>query len=100
MAWETRRGRLYYYRKKRVGTKVVSEYVGSGMVGQFIELEDLQSREKRQAECRMIRELKEEERKLAEEHRQNEAQAILAAKETGICRRKGEWRLTPKSSPS
>jgi hypothetical protein len=44
MAWETRRGRQYYYRKKRIGTKVVSVYVGSGLFGQFIELEDLERR--------------------------------------------------------
>jgi hypothetical protein len=100
MAWETRGGHQYYYRKKRVGTKVVSEYVGSGLFGQFIELEDLERREQRQAECRLIQELKAEEKQLAEEYRENHAQAVLAAKEAGICRRKGEWRSTPKISRS
>lgn len=30
MAWEMRRGRRYYYHKRRVGGRVVSEYRGSG----------------------------------------------------------------------
>ena len=30
MAWETRAGRRYYYRKRRDGGRVVSEYIGSG----------------------------------------------------------------------
>ena len=28
MAWEERNGNLYYYRKRREGNRVVSEYVG------------------------------------------------------------------------
>lgn len=98
MAWETRRGRKYYYRKKRVGTRVVSVYVGSGLLGQFIELEDLERREAREEELRKMRELVTEERQMAEEFRQNQFLAIQAANEEGISRRKGEWRLTPKNS--
>ena len=30
MAWEERNGNLYYYRKRRQGNRVVSEYVGKG----------------------------------------------------------------------
>ncbi len=30
MGWETRHGKPYYYRKRRVGARVVSEYVGRG----------------------------------------------------------------------
>ena len=30
MAWEERNGNLYYYRKRREGNRVVSEYVGKG----------------------------------------------------------------------
>lgn len=34
MAWEERNGKAYYYRKRRVGTQVRSEYVGSGVSGE------------------------------------------------------------------
>jgi hypothetical protein len=30
MAWEQRNNRRYYYRKRRDGQRVISEYVGSG----------------------------------------------------------------------
>ncbi len=30
MAWEQRNSRRYYYHKRRVGRRVISEYVGSG----------------------------------------------------------------------
>jgi len=31
MAWEERNGRKYYYRKRREGNRVISEYLGSGL---------------------------------------------------------------------
>lgn len=35
MAWEQRRGNSYYYRKKREGGRVRSEYIGSGIAAQM-----------------------------------------------------------------
>ena len=92
MAWETRRGRQYYYRKKRVGTKVVSEYVGTGQYGQFMELMDLISRQEREEELRQFRDLVTEEKHLAQEFRQSQMKAAQAAESVGIYRRRGEWR--------
>ena len=50
MAWETRGNNSYYYRKKRVGQRVVSEYVGSGLLADFAALLDEDEREKREYE--------------------------------------------------
>lgn len=36
MGWETRRGRLYYYRKERSGSRVRSVYVGGGETAMLI----------------------------------------------------------------
>jgi hypothetical protein len=42
MGWEKRGNRLVYYRKKRVGRRVLSIYCGSGERGRAAELEDLE----------------------------------------------------------
>ncbi len=34
MAWERRKGNLYYYEKHRIGERVVSRYLGNGPVAQ------------------------------------------------------------------
>jgi len=44
MAWEERNGRMYYYRKRRKGKQVVSEYVGGGFAGELSELLDHEDR--------------------------------------------------------
>lgn len=50
MAWETRGKWTYYYRKKRRGRRVVSRYVGPGLVGVFSETFDREKRELARAE--------------------------------------------------
>lgn len=40
MAREQRRNREYYYRKRRQGRKVISEYVGAGLVADIAEAKD------------------------------------------------------------
>jgi hypothetical protein len=37
MGLEERKGNLYYYEKKRVGNRVVSEYVGSGVLALLVQ---------------------------------------------------------------
>lgn len=44
MAWEDRNGRRYYYRKRRAGKRVMSEYVGSGLAGEIAEIFDAEDR--------------------------------------------------------
>ena len=36
MAWEQRNGKSYYYRKKRHGRRVISEYAGIGLSAEFL----------------------------------------------------------------
>ncbi len=49
MGWETRGGRLYYYRKRRSGQRVTSKYVLVDIAGWAAVL-DLEKRQRRTAE--------------------------------------------------
>lgn len=60
MAWENRNGRDYYYRKRRVGRRVVSEYIGSGIMAELTAELDQADRERRQAERDRLRAIQEE----------------------------------------
>jgi len=52
MAWETRRnGRQYYYRSRRLGHRVVQEYLGAGCVAYAAAAEDEAARAKRIADA-------------------------------------------------
>ena len=48
MAWETRRGRPYYYRSRREGERVVKEYLGGGPVAEAKATLEQIDRERRQ----------------------------------------------------
>jgi hypothetical protein len=45
MGWEERRGKRYYYRKRRVNGRVVSEYIGHGEKAEQIAAEDARERD-------------------------------------------------------
>lgn len=50
MAWEKRGNKKYYYRKRRVGKKVISEYIGADPAAEKIALMDERERRKRMEE--------------------------------------------------
>jgi hypothetical protein len=96
MAWEQRSDRRYYYRKVRRGGRVVSEYLGGGLIAQCAANLLSEEREEREAERQAGRERRAEleaiDRGLDEmvrQARQLAADALVAA---GYHRHGGEWR--------
>jgi len=96
VGWEKRRGRRYYYRKRREGGRVVSEYLGRGeWVATAIYL-DGQSRKERAR--KRAREQREHEAVLKVDRQLAEVGAVIAALtraallESGYHLHKGQWR--------
>jgi hypothetical protein len=57
MGWEKRkRGGLYYTRSKKVGGRVVREYIGGGIRGHVAALRDAEERRRREDEAALWRE--------------------------------------------
>jgi hypothetical protein len=57
MGWEKReRGSLYYTRTRKVGGRVVREYVGGGMLGHIAALQDAEKRRHREEETALWKE--------------------------------------------
>lgn len=78
MGWENRKGKLYYYRKKREGSRVRSIYVGSGETAHLIsELEAMrhEETEMKRLHQRNLREIDEQADNLIERH--GEAAEVL-----------------------
>jgi hypothetical protein len=98
MGWEKRkRGGLYYTRSKKVGGRVVREYVGGGTLGQIAALQDAQERRLREDEAALWKEERERlEALLAPVEQLYEATEILyraALLAAGFRRhQRGEWR--------
>lgn len=96
MGIEKRRNNLYYYRKRRVGGRVVSEYVGCGelayLAAHWDNLEREQQHEERSRLNKMRAEQAASERQLAdlEQTISTLVQGILLAE--GYHTHKGQWR--------
>jgi hypothetical protein len=98
MGWERRGNRGYYYRKKRIGQRVVSEYVGAGELAELVAELDALRRAEREAE--RLRWQRERDAELALDQEVNAlgdvarmlTQAVMVA--TGHHTHKGTWRKT------
>ena len=96
MAWERRGNRQYYYRKRREGRRVVSEYFGTGTIAELAEMLDAADREEHEREREAWRELREAELDLDREIDglgdtvRMLTQAVLLA--SGHHTHKGQWR--------
>ncbi len=96
MAMESRGGHQYYYRKRRVNGRVVSEYVGKGELAALLAKLDNQERRarerKRKADARQRAEDAAIDKRLAElEHSiRTITGAVLIAE--GYHMHKGQWR--------
>jgi hypothetical protein len=58
MAWEKRGNNRYYYRKRREGKRIISEYVGRGDVAQLISAIDLDERMEHQYKKEQLKKYK------------------------------------------
>jgi hypothetical protein len=92
MGWERRRSGLYYYRKRRTGRTVRSEYVGSGDLAHAGAALDAEAR-RRRASLRAERK-REREECAALDAVLDLSQALVdaALAEHGYHKHKGQWR--------
>jgi len=96
MGWENRGSGRYYYRKRRIGRRVVSEYVGGGELGDVAALLDAAARRSREAERE--RRLKERQKVMEIEEAGSEAAEAIRGLATawllvaGYHMHKGKWR--------
>ena len=59
MGWEQRKGRFYYYEKRREGDRVVSKYVGTGSFAEACAVLCESEKEKRRLEREALRQERE-----------------------------------------
>jgi len=96
MAWEERNGNRYYYRKRREGSRVVSEYIGAGDLAEGLLFLDEIDRDHRELERQAEREEREAQQAIDKQIDEVIGLARLLADaamiEAGYHRHKGQWR--------
>lgn len=96
MAWEKRGNRYYYYRKRREGRRVVSEYVGAGDLAEAIAALDAWDRIEQEVEREIWQRKKESEAEVIAEMDQLgdllRALTHAALLTAGYHTHKGQWR--------
>ncbi|MCK4849724.1 MAG: hypothetical protein KAT11_00160 [Phycisphaerae bacterium] len=92
MGWETRGNRSYYYRKRRVGGRVVSEYVGGGLLGVLAEQLDAEQRAETQAKRQEIQRFDSDDREIIRLCKQLSDAAARMLEAAGFHKHKGQWR--------
>jgi hypothetical protein len=98
MGWERRqRGGLYYTRSRRVGGRVVREYVGAGELAAVAEMLDAEEREERQQREQAWKAERLDMAKLDDslDALRKECESLVKAQLVlaGYHRHKGQWRL-------
>lgn len=96
MGWETRHGQSYYYRKARIGDRVISEYVGGGPASEYLAQLDAAGREEAARQYQQERQERDEwralERELDEVCDAIQTLTRAALLVSGCHRHKGTWR--------
>jgi hypothetical protein len=97
MAWEKRqRGNGYYYRKRKIGGRVVSEYIGAGYLAEQQAERDQLEREReaqeRAAWQRMVNEQRETDQELDQLEQTIKALVSVQLQAAGYHKHKGQWR--------
>ena len=96
MAWEKRGSGSYYYRKRRSGDRVVSEYVGTGLFAELLGEADALERDQRALEREAERQEREE--MLAVDREIDQVVELIRALTHGMLlisgyhTHKGQWR--------
>jgi uncharacterized protein YggL (DUF469 family) len=97
MAWKQRSGRTYYYRSVRRGGQVVSEYVGTGLLGRYAAILDEQAQDERlMARIKLKRFVHEQARidRLIDDYRRQVRDLTAGTLQAlGFHQHKRQWRL-------
>ena len=103
MGWRQIGNGLYYYQSRRVGGRVVSEYVGRGEIAALISATESGFRREREAELAERRTEREEfdrrESDIREWFARTERLAELALAMAGYHKHRGQWRRRRHGEP-